>query len=48
MYFSGYGDVAIRQSSRAQLFATLDTERRNLAGIDNWIQYAFAGTSRRR
>mmetsp|Transcript_51735 Transcript_51735/g.147475 ORF Transcript_51735/g.147475 Transcript_51735/m.147475 type:complete len:547 (+) Transcript_51735:118-1758(+) len=36
-----YGDVATRQSSRAKLFHMVDAERRNLVGIDNWIQYAF-------
>jgi len=36
-----YGDVATRQKSRSQLFRVIDTEKKNLIGIDNWIQYSF-------
>lgn len=40
-----YGDVVTRQSSRAKLFAKVDTEKKNAVGIDNWIQYAFGHIS---
>mmetsp|Transcript_15661 Transcript_15661/g.39161 ORF Transcript_15661/g.39161 Transcript_15661/m.39161 type:complete len:548 (+) Transcript_15661:54-1697(+) len=36
-----YGDIATRQASRAKLFRVIDTDKKNLIGIDNWIQYAF-------
>jgi len=36
-----YGDISARHAGRLELFRQIDTGRKGIIGIDDWVQYAF-------